>query len=87
MLRNTVLTDTAGDSEQRWNECFRGMSRNEKWLILNDMFKAAKILHAGGVRLRIPHASDAIIRREWLRAAVGSELYSQAITGKHDAVG
>jgi hypothetical protein len=82
-----VVSDTSRDADERWNECFRRMSTNEKWLILNDMFKAAKIFHAAGVRLRNPGASETVVRQQWLRAILDGNEFAEQLTGKDDAVG
>jgi hypothetical protein len=47
------------------------MSPGQKWLILGDAFRTAKLLHAAGCRQRSPHATAADIHRDWLLVQYG----------------
>jgi hypothetical protein len=65
------LTDTAPDALRVQIECYRRMPPARKWAILGDAYRFARILHASGVRLRNPAATEADIRRDWIALHLG----------------
>jgi hypothetical protein len=67
----TPLTDTSPEALQVQIECYRRMPAERKWLILKDAYRFARVLHASGVRLRRPAASETDIRRDWTRLHLG----------------
>jgi hypothetical protein len=66
-----TLTDTSPEAQRVLDECYRQMSPAKKWAILDDAYCFARILHASGVRLRQPTATDADVRRDWVRLHLG----------------
>jgi hypothetical protein len=67
----TLLTDTSPEAQRVLDECYRQMSPARKWAILDDAYLFARVLHASGVRLRQPAATDADVRRDWVRLHLG----------------
>ena len=67
----TTLTDTSPEAQQVLDDCFRRMPVARKWAILADAYRMGRALHASGVRLRQPAATDADIHRNWVRIHFG----------------
>jgi hypothetical protein len=67
----TSLNDTSPEAQRVLDECYREMSPARKWAILDDAYCFARILHASGVRLRQPAATDADVRLDWVRLHLG----------------
>jgi hypothetical protein len=61
------LSDTSLDVQQLLTEISRRTTPAEKWLRLGEMYQDARALHAAGVRLRNPNATDRDILRSWLK--------------------
>jgi hypothetical protein len=81
------VSDTSDDAQAVWIDCHSRMSLAQKWAILNDMFKSAKMIHAAGVRHFHPQATAEVIRQEWLRAVLDPEEFSNVAALDHDPVG
>ncbi|HEX4592192.1 MAG TPA: hypothetical protein VH120_19820 [Gemmataceae bacterium] len=62
-----LLTDTSPDAQQVLDETYRRMTPARKWAIVADAYRFGRALHASGVRLRQPTATEADIRRDWIR--------------------
>ena len=67
----TPLTDTSPDALRVQIDCYRRMPPARKWAILDEANRFARALHASGFRLRQPAASDAEVRRHWVRLHLG----------------
>jgi hypothetical protein len=65
------LSDTSPEAERVLIDIYRRMPFARKWQIIRDTFRTARVLHAAGVRLRNPAATDSDIREEWLRKRLG----------------
>lgn len=65
------LTDTSPEAERVLTEVYRKMSPGEKWLRLGAMYLDARLLHAAGVRLRNPHATNRDIHEAWMMENLG----------------
>jgi hypothetical protein len=66
-----TLTDTSPEAQRVLTDCYRRMTPDRKWAILDDAYRFARALHASGVRLRQPAATDADVRRDWVRLHLG----------------
>lgn len=66
------LTDTSPEAERVLIDIHRRMTFARKWAIIRDLFRTARALHAIGVRLRHPMATDRDIHEDWLRQTLGS---------------
>jgi hypothetical protein len=62
-----MLKDTSPEAERVLIGVYRKMSPGQKWLRLGETFRAARILHAAGVRLRHPGATPTEIHRDWMK--------------------
>lgn len=51
----------------------------EKWLLVGKMYQSARVLHAAGVRLRNPDATDLDVRNDWMVLTLGKELADKVI--------
>ena len=71
------LNDTRPEAEEMLREAYRKMSFAAKWRQMGVLHRTAKMLHAMGVRQRIPDATEEIIRDEWRRVSLGEELYQE----------
>jgi hypothetical protein len=67
----TTLTDTSPEAQRVLDDCYRRMSPARKWAILDDAYRFARALHASGVRLRQPAATDADVCLDWVRLHLG----------------
>jgi hypothetical protein len=65
------LTDTTPEAEKVLTDIYRQMPMGRKWLNLGDMYTDARSLHAAGVRLRNPTATDRDIYEQWLTINLG----------------
>jgi hypothetical protein len=68
------LSDTTPEADKVLTEVYRRMSPGQKWLQLGQMYQDAKVLHAAGVRLRKPGASDQEIHEAWMVVNLGFNL-------------
>ncbi len=66
-----VLSDTPPEIEQMVLEIQRRMPLGRKWLVFGDLLRTMHILHAAGVRHRIPAATRRDILEDWLRIQLG----------------
>lgn len=65
------LSDTSLEAERVLIEVYRNMPVAEKWLRLGEMYQDARALHAAGVRVRNPAASQRDILQAWLVNNIG----------------
>jgi hypothetical protein len=65
------MNDTSAEAERVLVEVHRRMPVGQKWLLLGQLYRDARLLHAAGVRLRNPHASGRDVREAWLRVNLG----------------
>jgi hypothetical protein len=65
------LSDTSPEAERVLIDIYRRMPFARKWKIIGETFRTARVLHAAGVRLRNPAATDGDIRDDWLRKRLG----------------
>jgi hypothetical protein len=68
------LTDTTQEAERVLAEAYRRMPPGRRWLNLGEMYLDARALHAAGMRLRHPQATDQEIARDWIAQHVGALL-------------
>jgi hypothetical protein len=72
-----ALSDTSPEAERVLIDVHRKMSVGQKWLQLGDVFRTARVLHAGGFLVRHPGATDREVQRDWVRSNLGQSLCSQ----------
>jgi hypothetical protein len=65
------LSDTAPAAERVLIDAYRRMPLARKWRSVWDLFRTARVLHAAGLRLRNPAATDRDIHEDWLRRTLG----------------
>ncbi len=65
------FSDTSPEAERVLVEVFRRMPAERKWLQLGQMFQDARYLHAIGVRLQTPDATERQIQESWLDINLG----------------
>jgi hypothetical protein len=65
------MNDTSAEAERVLVEVHRRMPLGQKWLLLGQLYRDARLLHAAGVRLRNPHATSRDVREAWLRVNLG----------------
>ncbi len=65
------FSDTSPEAERVLVEVFRRMPAERKWLQLGQMFQDARHLHAIGVRLQTPGATERQIQESWLDINLG----------------
>jgi hypothetical protein len=76
--------DTSPEVEQMQLEIYRRMTPGRKWQLLDDMYRMARQLHAAGVRMENPHATEAEILTAWLRATLEESLFEEVQRYRHD---
>ena len=65
------MNDTSPEAERVLIEVYRKMPVGRKWLNLGKMFLDARALHAAGVRLRNPQATEREIADSWIKNLLG----------------
>jgi hypothetical protein len=65
-MNRTGLDDTSPEARSVLDNVYRRMSPARKWFLLGDLYRMGRNLHAAGVRLRDPDASDFAIRDDWI---------------------
>lgn len=63
--------DTSPEARRVLIECYRRMPAARKWARLASAYSFAKTLHATGVRLRNPAATDEDVRCHWVAITIG----------------
>lgn len=71
-MKRTGLSDTSPEAERVLAAAYRAMSPARKWALLGDMYRYGRRLHADGVRIRRPGATEAEVRGEWMAAHLGT---------------
>jgi hypothetical protein len=77
------LSDTYPDAERVLYQACRQMSFAEKWRQMGEIYHAAKLLHAAGVRSRNPNVSDEEIRQSWMRQVLGDRWMKTIEEARH----
>jgi hypothetical protein len=72
MVGMKPLSDTSPEAERVLAGAYRAMSPTRKWLLLGDLYRMGRSLHASGLRLREPGATPSEIRDNWLTLQVGN---------------
>jgi hypothetical protein len=75
MLTHDSTDDTAPEIERMQTEIYRRMTPSRKWELLDSLYRLARELHAAGVRMNNPHATDEDVLTEWLRATLDERLF------------
>jgi hypothetical protein len=65
------VNDTAPEAEAVLLDIYRRMPLAQKWQRLGEMYRTAKSLHAAGVRLRHPAATDQEVLEDWIAVTLG----------------
>jgi hypothetical protein len=73
------LSDTSPEADRILAGAYRAMSTARKWHLLGDLYRMGRSLHAAGVRLRVPEATSAEIRDDWITAQVGDVPHRSAV--------
>jgi hypothetical protein len=68
------LSDTSPEAEEVVRQTYRRMPFARKWRQMGVLYRTGRVLHAAGVRLRNPLASEAEIDRDWLHTTLGDGL-------------
>ncbi len=68
------LTDTLAEAERVLTEVHRNLPPARKWLQLGEMYRAARLLHEAGVRIRKPDASAGDVVEDWMALNLGVQL-------------
>ncbi len=79
-----TITDTSKEAERVLAEVYRKMPIAEKWRRIEDLYQTARLLHAAGVRLRNPEATDREIVLDWMRVTLEPELFQQVCEAMHE---
>ena len=70
-MRRTGPSDTSPEAERVLVAAYRAMSPARKWALADDAYRLMRWLHAAGVRLRDPAASERRVREDWLIVQLG----------------
>ena len=65
------LSDTSPEAARVMREAYRRRSVERKWLLLGELCRDGRALHAAGCRLRNPSITPDAIRDHWLTVAFG----------------
>lgn len=78
----TRLTDTSPEAEQVLREAYRKMPFVRRWRQMGTLYHTAKVLHAAGVRMHNPTATDEEIHEAWMAATLGEALFKEVKESK-----
>ena len=65
------LSDTSPDVERRMYDIYRNMPAWRKWKNHFDDYRTARSLHAAGMRMRQPGATNLVIQAKWIQLFFG----------------
>lgn len=65
------LTDTSPEAQRVLTEVYRRLSPGRKWQLVANAYRTLRLLHASGVRLRNPQATDRQILEDWIHRVLG----------------
>jgi hypothetical protein len=71
------LNDTHPEAEQAQIEIYRKMSFDEKWRLMDELHRNARLSHAQEYRRRNPSATEEMIQDDWRMISLGPELYEE----------
>ena len=69
------MTDTSPAAQAVLDAIYRDMSPARKWRMFDEMFRLARNMHAAGVRMDRPDATDSEIHEAWLEKILEPELF------------
>jgi hypothetical protein len=75
------LSDTSPEAERVLREAYRQMPFDRKWRQMGAIYRTARLLHAAGVRSRLPGASPEQVRRSWMAETLDESLVA-ALEGR-----
>jgi hypothetical protein len=81
---DSAANDTSRDVDQMQVEIYRAMSPSRKWELLDGLYRLARQLHAAGVRMRNPRATEDEILSEWFRATLDEALFNEVQQYRHE---
>jgi hypothetical protein len=58
-------------------EIYRQMTAGRKWQLMDDMYPMVRQLHAAGVRMKNPQATDDEVLTAWFRATLEKPLFEE----------
>ena len=66
-----ALTDTRPEAARVLDEIHRAMPPGKKWLLAGEAYRAGRLLHAAGVRLRNLEATPRQVLEDWIHRVLG----------------
>jgi hypothetical protein len=84
MSQGRSPNDTSPDIDQMQIEIYRRMTPGRKWQLLGDMYRMARRLHAAGVRMDNPQASDDEILTAWFKSTLEPWLFDEVQRYRHE---
>ena len=84
MTPDRSANDTSPEVERMQIEIYRQMTPGRKWQLMDDMYRLARQLHAAGVRMEKPHATDEEILTAWFRATLDKPLFEEVQKHRHE---
>lgn len=74
-MLGSLPNDTLPEAEKVLLDIYRQMPVERKWELIFDMYRTARELHAAGVRIHNPAATDDDVLTEWFRATLDKPLF------------
>src|SRR5262249_3255662 len=71
----TKLSDTSPEIAAMLVDIYRRMPIDQRWTQLRQNYRQARVIHAAGVRMRHPAASDADVLAAWIREQLHLPLH------------
>jgi hypothetical protein len=84
MTPDRSTNDTSPEVERMQLEIYRQMTPGRKWQLMDDMYRMARALHAAGVRMENPQATEDEILTAWLRATLDKKLFEEVEKYRHE---
>jgi hypothetical protein len=77
MSPKDLTNDTSPEVERMQTAIYRRMTPTRKWELLDGLYRMARQLHAAGVRMNNPRATDEDVLTEWFRATLDESLFNE----------
>jgi hypothetical protein len=79
-----LTNDTSPEVKRMQLEIYRQMTPGRKWQLMDDMYRLARQLHAAGVRMEKPQATEEEILSAWFKATLDKPLFEEVERYRHE---
>jgi hypothetical protein len=84
MTLDRSTNDTSPEVERLQLEIYRKMTPGRRWRLMDGMYRMARQLHAAGVRMENPQATDDEVLTAWFKATLDRPLFEEVEKYRHE---